>query len=56
MAVISTDLAFEVWRGIAIGLALVAMIFGGFAIGSIDGVTVDDDHPPSDKKSPDEGG
>lgn len=56
MAIISADLASRVWQGVVMGLAVVAMIFGGFGMASIDGVTVDDDHPPSDNKSPDEGG
>ena len=54
MSIISADPA--VWQGFVMGLAVVAMVFGGFAMGSIEGVTVDDDHPPSDNKSQDEGG
>jgi hypothetical protein len=55
MDIISADLLWRVWAGVAGGLALVAMIGGGFAMASIDGVVVNDDHPPSDK-SVDEGG
>lgn len=56
MVIISADLAVRAWQGVVMGVAVVAMIFGGFAMGAIDGVTVNDDHPPSDDESPDEGG
>ena len=51
----SVDLAVRVWEGVVGGLALAAVIGGGIAMGSIDGVFVDEDQPLPEK-SPDEGG
>jgi hypothetical protein len=45
----SSDLAARIWDGVVMGLALAVTIAGGFAMGRIDGVQIDDDHPPSDE-------
>ena len=54
MDITSIDLAWRIWRGVVGGLALLAMLAGGFAMSRIDGVVVDDERPLPDK-SPDEG-
>jgi hypothetical protein len=46
MEPISSDLAAKIWEGVVMGLALAVTIAGGFAMGRIEGVHIDDDHPP----------
>ena len=46
MVAVNSDLVASVCQGVVVWLALLALIGGGFSMADIEGVVVDDEHPP----------